>query len=313
MTTSEEIQARLQAASAAVREWDLLTARRASLKREYEAVRELATDRRARLLDEQADVEGLESFSLARIVAGLRGSRDADLDRERAEVEAARLRLAETQAQRDALKTEVEAVSSRLARLGDVDREYRDAVEAKETWLAAQGGVKGRRIAALAEDRGRLLAERRELAEAVEAATTAGQALRAFDALLGRAERWSIYDTYFGGGLIASEIKLEKLDHAAGFAAGANRALARLSEELADVGDGTVSELSVDDSTRFFDMWSDNVFADLSVQARIEEAKRDIARISKAVSGHRSRLDERLRDLDDRLQRVEKESSELLG
>lgn len=302
MTEVGEIQNELEAASAAVRERDLLVHRAAVLRREYEAARDRVTDRRADLLDAEDDVEALEKVSLTRIVAGLRGTRNADMDRERAEAEAARLRFAEARAQREELKSELEAVTSRLSGLGDVDRRYEDVLAAKAAWLADRGGTEGQRIAVLAEERGRLLAERREIAEAAEAATTALQALHSFDVVLGRTERWLTYDTHFGSGLGASQAKRERLDKAAGFAAGVNRALARLSRELADV-EGTETEIGS----------VPNLVSDVSMHSQIRAAKAEIPHLVEDVTRHQTTLNDRLGGVDARLRTIDEERAGLLG
>ena len=53
---------------------------------------------RPKLADEEADVRRLESYSPTRIWAALRGSRDADLDREQAEQQAAEYAVARAEA-----------------------------------------------------------------------------------------------------------------------------------------------------------------------------------------------------------------------
>ncbi|MGH3347724.1 MAG: hypothetical protein ACRDO4_12145, partial [Nocardioides sp.] len=98
----------------------LVAALAATLERAALARRQVA-DARARLTDEQADVASLESMSMTRILAGLRGRRDAELDRERAEVAAAEYAVAEAEARLAAEDREIASLESRVAGHGDLD------------------------------------------------------------------------------------------------------------------------------------------------------------------------------------------------
>lgn len=176
--------------------------------------------------------------------------------RERAEADGARLAVAEAQARLDAVAREHDAECARLDRLAGARREYAAALDAKERYLHEHGDPRAARLLALADERGRLAAESRELTEAAHAATEAAQALSRAQASLGSASSWSTYDTFFGGGLISSAIKHSRLDDAAAAAAYADRRLAVMRTELADVQEYTpvVTEVAVDVLTRFADI-----------------------------------------------------------
>jgi hypothetical protein len=311
--TTADIQATLESASAAVRERDLIKGQIGSLEQEHRTAQEELARRRALLDDETRDVGKLENFSLTRIVAGMRGSRATDLEREQAEAQAAELRVAEAQARCDALTQQWESLAARGNALGDVDARFRESQVAKERWLASQGGPGAQRLTGLAEERGRLLAEHRELGEADRAAAEAAQALQELSRILDNAAGWSTYDTFFGGGMVSSLVKQDKLGEASAAAARANQLLARLSRELADVGGGTVDALEVGDLTRFLDVWFDNIFTDVSVGNRIDEAKARTAHSLNAIAGQHRQIAERRADVDRRLAHVDQLRTDLLA
>ncbi|WP_152365761.1 hypothetical protein [Microlunatus speluncae] len=313
MTTVPEIQAKLESASSAVRERDLIKGQIDSLQQQHQAAQEQLAQRRGELRDEARDVDKLEKFSLTKIIAGVRGSRATDLEREQAEARAAELRVAEAQARCDALHAEWDQLAERGRALGDVDARFRESQAVKEQWLATQGGPGAQRLAGLAEERGRLQAEHRELAEADRAAGDASQALGELNDILDNAAGWSTYDTFFGGGMVSSLVKQDKLDQASAAAAQANQQLARLSRELADVGGGTVEALDVGDMTRFLDVWFDNIFTDLSVSNRIEEAKARTAHSLSAIAGQQRQIAERRADVERRLEHVDRLRTDLLA
>jgi hypothetical protein len=75
-------------------------------------------------------------------------------------------------------------------------------------------------------------------------------------------------------GAISSTFKHNRLDQAAEAAAQADRCLAVLRTELADVGETAATRyVSVEGLTRFVDVWFDNIFTDLAVRDHIKQAQ----------------------------------------
>ncbi len=295
------IETELRAAQTAAGEHRHGVARRARAADLVHTARREVALARSRLTDEAADVARLESLSLARVWASLRGDRDERLDRERAEQQAAEYAVATAQARLAAAEREVAAVDAALTVLGDVDTRLRRALETKEAWLRTAGGATAAELADVARETGSLLAERTDIAEARAAAAQATEALDAAAEHLRSANGWSTYDTFFDGGMIASMVKHDKLDHAAALMREADAALRHLSVELGDLGEQGVGELGIDGMTRTFDVWFDNFFTDLSVRNRIAEARDRVHVARTTVGGVAARLDGRRRDVEARL------------
>jgi hypothetical protein len=131
---------------------------------------------------------------------------------------------------------------------------------------------------------------------------------------LGNASGWSTYDTWFGGGMIASSIKHERMDEAAQAAATADQRLAVLRTELADVGDPglTAPQLALSGGTKFVDVWFDNFFTDMAVADRIRQAERQVAESAQTVDRLRALLTSRASDMQARLNAIEAERDSLL-
>ncbi|GAA1730229.1 hypothetical protein GCM10009809_27200 [Isoptericola hypogeus] len=291
-------------------ETELAGARRAVVERDQQLARrrlaedglraaeaELATARAA-LADESADVARLESLSLARVWAGLRGNRDERLDAERAEQQAAEYVAATAQARVTSAARELSAVDHALHALGDVAARWVSALAAKEAWVHGSGGPAAARLAEVAERTGALRAEQVEIAQAQTAAEHAAGALGAAAGHLRSADGWSTYDTFFDGGMLASMVKHDKLDRAAGLLREADAALRHLTVELGDLGEQGVGGVAVDGFTRTLDVWFDNVFTDWSVRNRIAEAQDRVLAAGQAVDGVRARLAQREHAVD---------------
>ena len=311
----DDIEERVTGAAQRVREHDLTVQRCASLASRRDAMAaDLATAQSA-LSKEEHDVHRLEHPSLTRIVASLRGSRDDALARERAEADAARYRVAEAKARLRAVLQDHDAAQDRLAALADAAARYAALLDEKERYLRGSGSPRGRQLLSLAEERGRLQAELREIDEAVSAATKAEHALEALQSSLNSASGWSTYDTFFGGGALSSAMKHSRLDDAAQQAQYADRCLLALRTELSDVGEtGPVApQLPVDGLTRFVDVWFDNIFTDFSVGGRIKDARANVERTLRAVFEVSARLRRRAADGQSRLAQIRAERLAVLA
>jgi len=309
-----EIEQRLAHAAEHAREYEIVRQRRDDLHQRAEEMERQVAQYSAQYEAEQHDVARLERLSLTRIIASLRGSRDDDLAREQAEAEAARYRAAEARARLEAIRREQAAAQARLDALASAPQEYESALSRKESYLRDIADPRGEVLLRLAEERGRLTGDNREIREAIAAADGARQALEQVRAKLGSAASWSTYDTWFGGGMLGSAMKHSRMDEAAAAAAHADRCLAALRTELADVeGIGVIApQIALDGMTRFVDIWLDNIFTDLAVGERIRQAQRNVARSEQVVRELRARLEQREARNRARLVEIESEREALL-
>ena len=310
---ADDIEQRLATAAEALREYELTARRSADLRRRMDEMTTQLAVLRTRHAGELEDVARLESLSLTRVLASLRGTRDHTLERERAEADAARYRVAEAEGRLEALRRDRDAAQARLSQLAAAPRTYAAVLDDKERHLSESGDPRRGQLLELADERGRLTSEMRELAEAMQAARVASGALSQVRDKLGSASGWSTYDTFFGGGALSSAIKHSRLDEAAQAAAHADRCLAVLRSELADVrGVAVAPNLAVDGLTRFVDVWFDNIFTDLAVRDRIKQAEHNVARSIQLVHEAQIRIDQRAGQTRARLATIETERRELL-
>jgi hypothetical protein len=313
MADGGQIQAELERAAQARREHDGLTQRLDAAQQHVAHTGQRVAELRARLRDEEQDVERLESFSATRIWAGLTGDRGTDLDRETAERDAARYAVADAEARQEAARREADGYAEQLRRLGDVETQYRDALAAKEAWLADTGSPTAGRLVAIAEERGTLLAEDREAQEAHGAGVTARTHLVQAQQLLGSARSWSTWDTFGGGGLFSDMMKYDKLDQVSEALRRADVAIGSFSRELADVGMAAVAGVQIDGMTKAFDVFFDNIFTDMAVRSRIQDAQQRAAHALASVDHVLGTLQDRGRDLAGRIAGLDDERERLLA
>lgn len=271
-------------------------------------------DANAALAGELADVEKLESMSMTRILAGLRGRRDTDLDRERAEAEAARYVAASEEARRVMAQREVDSLEARISEYADLDDRRRELLVQREAEVAADPAAASAaaRLTEVASAMGALDAELVQLAEAEAAAHQVYGALSAASQHLESAASWSTYDTFLGGGMLGDMAKYNQLDKAGELMRQADAALSHFATELADVDIAGVGGIQITEMNRTFDVWFDNIFSDLAVRERINQAKQRVAQVSAAVGSTASHLRLRREIAVDSLDRLSTEREGLL-
>jgi hypothetical protein len=224
---TDTIEARLTDLAGLLRESQLLGQRRAELDARLTQQAAELHGLRDRHADEARDVERLENLSLW-------GTQARELSREQTEALQVRYRLAEAENRLAAIHAEREAVAARLAAFADLPSRYAAALDDKERHLRESGGPHLTRVLALAEERGRIEAELRELTEAAGAADAALSALGEVRRQLDLASSRQTADSWLGGALLAG--KPHWLDGIAWAAGHADRCLAVLHTELGDVG-----------------------------------------------------------------------------
>lgn len=233
---------------------------------------ELAEVRR-RLQVEQSDVRRLEKLSPTKIWATLRRDTADRLAIERAEADAARHAVAGAQARLDSAIADDARLRSEHDALGGADHAYGEALAAYEVALHAAGGRDAAELAEIADLLGVAAARQREITEAVHALRTTKAALDEALVKLDSAGGWSTYDTFFGGVFVTDMVKHSNITEATHAFTEVNRALERLSSELADLGGSTVDSVEISDTLAVFDVLFDNILSDWMVMDRIAEAR----------------------------------------
>ena len=313
MTDGGTADERLEQAARQRREAEGLRARLAAAEQHAESTAGRVRAAAAQLADEDRDVTRLERLSWPRVLSALRGTHATDHDRESAERDAARYRLADAEARDAAARRDVDDARARLEGLGDTEATYRAALDARERDLTTAGGsATASELAELAARRGALRAEDAEGREAFEAGMQARELLRRAAGLLDSARSWSTWDTFGGGGLLTDLAKYDRLDQVAEVLRHADAALVRFSRELADLRLAGVDAVHLDGFTRTFDVFFDNLFTDLAVRERIRDAEARVRRALTVVESTLQGLSERGREIATEQASVEERRERLL-
>lgn len=196
---------------------------------------------------------------------------------------------------------QVDVVSAKAAHRSSVERlmfvqaRADDLSAAREAAASSLSGVDGDRARAI-------VVEVNEIAEAVFAAQSARLSATEVVAELSTAATWSNYDTFLGGGMLASGAKRGSIESANDAAQPLVNLLAQLRKELQDLGAPTAYfGVQLNDLTASLDVWWDNIFSDWTMHNRIDDAQERIQRLIAGLDELMEQLGQRRRDALDRL------------
>ncbi len=131
----------------------------------------------------------------------------------------------------------------------------------------------------------------RELVEASSAVAVATDAVREAERRLISAKDWGTYDTWFGGGIISSSIKHDRIDGAKAALGSVQRAVDVAHKELGDVAMALRSTgIERTEDWRAFDIWFDNFWSDWATQNRIIDSLQGVQRLSAELGSVAVRL-----------------------
>jgi hypothetical protein len=229
----------------------------------------------------QATAETLELPHWTALKALLSGRRKERREAAAAEVELAARRLSEahvridrTKSQRDGVRVQLEQAYAEQA------REVAAAQQARHEQLRAAGDPRAAEVDAC---EARLTAADQQLVELYEATVAvaaASEEVRLAETRLTSAKDWGTYDTFFGGGMISSAIKHDRIDDAKSALGRVSTALERAHAELADVKLSLANPaLARTDDWRTFDIWFDNFWSDWATQSRISDSLDGVRRL----------------------------------
>lgn len=224
-----------------------------------------------RLGTEKKDVAKLEGISLTGLFYSVLGSKEEQLEKERQELLAAKLKYEEAVETTYEFEQEINAYQTELESLTDIDIEFENLLQQKEDLLTRKGDEKARKLLDLSARLSDLEIDSKELKEAVQAGTLALFQLNNTLESLNSASNWGTWDM-LGGGTITTAIKHSKIDEARNQAHSAQRSLRHFQEELADAGKLLKAELEIDGFSKFGDFFFDGLIFDWVVQSKINNA-----------------------------------------
>ena len=265
-----ELREALKQATARLAEARAANSRLPSLQQELASEGEQLSGLREKLAREQQDVDRLSGLSLTHLWTALTNRTEQKLSDEQKDVDVLLVEVASREQSLKQRQTTVAIAQEQAGQTPTLAKRQRELVDALAQRQVSAGGAAAARINDLVTAMTKQAEAVKQLDEVISAAKAAKSLLDKMDSSLSSASSWSTYDTWFGGGIIASSIKHNRVDEATSLIAETHSALRTLAAESNDVRDLVqVSAPEISQTLRTVDIWFDNIFTDWMVGDRI--------------------------------------------
>lgn len=224
------------------------------------------------LKKEEIDVEKLERLSFTNLFHMIKGDKGDRLYEERKEVLAAKLKYDEAVSAINRLNEEISVIRDNIRALGNLDNEYENIIKEKEELIKSGNYNELNELNKLIEKQIELKNREKETNEALSAGYMVVDSLRRVQESLDSAGNWGTYDM-LGGGFIATMAKHSRIDEARDEIDRTQSLLRKFHRELKDVGTTANINIEIGSFLTFADYFFDGLFADWSVQSRINDAQ----------------------------------------
>ncbi|MCK1999119.1 hypothetical protein MPH47_18150 [Psychrobacillus psychrodurans] len=269
-----------------------------------------------RLKEEQKDVEDLDRFSILKVVRTWTGKQDVIREKEISELAAIEAKYREIEKTVIDLEKDI-TVNERELEKGDwesLDLEWKQIIEKKKQWLLVNNHAEATRLESLYEQKTILATSIREIIEAISAGNEAKIALkRALKSLEG-AKDYSTWDTFLGGGIIATSLKHSKLDESEEAIHYAQRSLQRFHTELLDIQKISIENIAIERESfvTFADYVFDDIFSAWSTHSKINNSIDRMEQTLQNLSSISDQLQKQLKETQEKQSNVEIEISQII-
>ncbi|WP_411747066.1 hypothetical protein [Psychrobacillus psychrotolerans] len=259
----------------------------------------------SRLKKEQKDVENLDGFSILKVVRTWTGKQDEIREKELSELATIEAKYREIEKTVTDLEQDIVDIERELdqARWKSIDMEWETLMKEKEGWIYGNKQLEAARLDELYDQKTFLTSSSREITEAISAGHEAKIALRRALKSLEGAKDYSTWDTFLGGGLIATSLKHSKLDESENAIHAAQRSLQKFQTELLDIQQINAENLSVerDSFVTFADYIFDDIFSAWSTHSKINNSIDHINETISSLEHTTVQLEEQLKEDQDML------------
>jgi hypothetical protein len=260
---------------------------------------------------EGSDVEKLEGLSLTGLFHAVLGDKQTQIEKERQEYLAAKLKYDECKYSVSALERDINDLKARIAGLGDIDSQHRAIVKRKEQLISQGNDRNATKLIEFSEALADAQSDIRELKEAIEAGKAVLAGLDSVVGFLKSARNWGTFDM-LGGGLIATAVKHSRIDRARESVHHVQQLLRVFQRELADIDSRTDIDLDIGSFLTFADYFFDGLIVDWVVQSKIGRSLDSAVQAAERVGGIVQQLQINLKKTQTKHNLIEQEKHKLI-
>jgi hypothetical protein len=263
---------------------------------------------------ESKDVEQMEKSSLKSYVAMIAGRYGETLEKERQEMVEAKLKYDRAKEAFERLDEKVKHHESLKKELENITKEYNQKIKTLREKMLKENTEFKNLYESKRNAYDQTSKELIELVEAIDAGEIVLQELneakRAFDS----AANWGVFDMV-GGGLLATMAKHNKINEGKRILNSVSNSLKDFNRELKDVDQSKFIDMNIDlsDFLTFADYFFDGIFADFTVQSRINNVKSKISTGINEIQRINQKLIYEKQETEEEKIKKEKALDELIG
>lgn len=260
---------------------------------------------------EELDVENLNKKSLTTIFYSVLGSREKQLEKERQEALAARLKLEDNLKQIEDLNLQIAKLRQERKQYQNNEALYNQLYQKKYDRLKSGGNPYYQKIMELEEGVLNCKASLKEIKEAITAGNRVLDQIKSAESSLNSAEGWGTWDL-LGGGFLTDMMKHSHIDEARDSASKIQSLLNNFRTELADVRIHSEIQIHIEGFAKFADFFFDGLISDWVIQSRINDSLESVQRVKSEVSSVLSKLEQMEAGVNAELNRFNRELSEVI-
>ena len=256
-------------------------------------------DRKKEYEQEQQESDDLQSATLTLLFYSLLGVKEDKLSKEESEALAAKAAYETAKAELDHVLNRQVELRAEIRSLGNCERYYEEMLAEKKTWLLANKEAVNAEVEALEAEKAAIMADSKELKEAMESGQYALRVANSIVAALQSAQLLSIKDTMpsgRGGRSIGASVRDDEID------VKKRNALVRLNNsvqsldkylqdfaaELKDVSDIPMEyqlpTTRFGSTLMFIDRWVDDLISEIVVDAKLNAMEKQMRPLLDAIT-----------------------------
>ena len=228
------------------------------------------------------DVERMQKEVFSSFLFKLVGKYETKMEKEQREEIAAKLAYDKAVTHLNSLVSEREEVSARILALQTEKQAYQIELDNRRGKFSGQQltGSNGIQYAMLENERNSIISQITEIKEALNATNRVKSTAKTISKELNNADTWATIDIFTRGNLLQHAIKYSHIDSAEQNFHILSAQLNDLKNELNDVQNLSIPELTEISSTqRVIDVFFDNIFIDLAIQRQISDNANQITHL----------------------------------
>ncbi|RTQ93469.1 hypothetical protein [Lysinibacillus telephonicus] len=268
------------------------------------------------LQSKKEKLQHLDSFSFINLYRNWTGKQDELLEEESDKAAALELKLNEAKLMNQDLSNDLEYTKQELSQLNEqkLKQQLEMVIIKKELWLKENQPEKAFELQGLMDAELNCRNLLIEIEEAKSAGEIALNKLYNAQDSLNSASSYSTWDTFFGGGFIATHLKHEKLDESENNIHHAQIALQRFKNELLDIEqlDAKNLQVNTDGFVKFADYFFDDIFSAWSIHSKISTSKDQITRVIGDVRNTLMKLKEKQEIIEKEQSAIKAKKDEIL-